>query len=61
MLFFRRCYMDKPLNAQTIAFDLFIDAVKRRDRNQFTYFDLYFNIAHCEDNLVKDSGEELTL
>ena len=55
--------MKRTLTPQEICFELFLDAVKRKDKSQFGYFCLYANIAHNEDILVKTNteGEELTL
>lgn len=41
--------MDKNMSAEQLSFALFVDAVKRKDKMQFAYFDLYFNIAHGEE------------
>ena len=50
-------------SAEHLCFELFLDAIKRKDKSQFVYYNMYFNIAHCEDNLVqeKSQGEELSL
>ena len=55
--------MNKDLTPEEICFQLFLDAVKRKDKSQFGYFSLYSNIAHADDILVKTNteGEELTL
>jgi hypothetical protein len=55
--------MKKELLPQDLCFGLFVDAIKRHDKNQFAYFSLYYNIAHCDDNLKleKSEGEDLAL
>ena len=55
--------MQKSLTPEEICFGLFLDAVRRKDKNQFAYFDMYFNIAHCDETLqnTNTEGEELTL
>lgn len=55
--------MQNNKTAQDLCFSLFLDAVKRKDKSQFVYYDLYFKIAHAEDVFVqeKNQGEELTL
>ena len=55
--------MNKKLTPEEICFQLFLDAVKRKDKSQFGYFSLYANIAHNNDILVNTNteGEELTL
>lgn len=55
--------MNKNLTPEQICFNLFVDAVKKRDSRQFGYFSLYANIAHNEDILVETNtqGEEFTL
>lgn len=55
--------MHSNKSAEQICFSLFLDAIKRKDKSQFVYYNMYYNIAHCEDNLVqeKSQGEEFTL
>jgi len=41
--------MDNQLSAEKITFDLFLDAIKRKDKMQFSYFNLYFAIKNEEE------------
>ena len=58
-----RCCMKTNLTPEELCFQLFLDAVKRKDKSQFAYYNLYSNIAHCDDVLINTNtqGDELTL
>lgn len=55
--------MQKDLLPTELCFNLFLDAVKRKDKMQFAYFNLYYSIAHCDEVLTNTNieGEEHTL
>ena len=48
--------MDKQPLAEKILFDLFLDAVKRKDKMQFSYFNLYCAIKNAEELTQEDNN-----
>ena len=49
--------MDKQPLAEKITFDLFLDSIKRKDKMQFSYFNLYYAIKNAE--LTKEENANL--
>ena len=47
--------------AEKLIFELFLDAVKRKDKMQFAYYDLYCAIKHADElevvNTHQSTGE----
>lgn len=53
--------VEENKSAEHIAFKLFLDAVKRKDKMQFVYYNLYSNITHSKENEFNETEElELT-
>lgn len=48
--------MDKERSAENITFDLFLNAIKHKDKMQFSYFNLYFAIKNAEEMKVENQN-----
>lgn len=48
--------MDKSVS--DICFELFLDAVKRKDSMQFSYYSLYSAINNSEENILENDEED---
>ena len=56
--------MDKQPATEKLCFDMFLDAIKRKDKMQFSYFNLYFAIKHADELNVENENlkaEEMVL
>lgn len=50
--------METEKSTEQIVFKLFLDAVMRRDKKQFAYYDLYSNIVHADDVMQKAKTDD---
>lgn len=50
--------MDKEKTPEQLAFDMFLDAVKRKDKMQFSYFNLYFAIKHADEMKIENENSQ---
>ena len=50
--------MDKEKTPEQLLFDMFLNAVKRKDKRQFSYFNLYFAIKHADDMKVENENSK---